>query len=92
MIDADEEGRDVAGGSWEVPGQPGNRWGLVEGSGCKLSVGNICPFVHLLHCLQYISRQVINKTTRALDQNVDTAGQIPFSLIIYLKTFEFMPY
>lgn len=28
---------------------------------------------------------------RALDQNVGTAGQIPFSLIIYLKTFEFMP-
>lgn len=54
MIDADEEGRDVGGGSWEVPGQPGNRWGLVEGSGCKLSVSNICPFVHLLHCLQFI--------------------------------------
>lgn len=27
MRDADEEGRDVAGGSWEVPGKPGNRWG-----------------------------------------------------------------
>lgn len=28
-----------------------NRWGLMESSGCKLSVGNICLFVHLLHSL-----------------------------------------
>lgn len=52
MIDADEDTEEK---HWRrVEGGTGcriNRWGLMESSGCKLSVGNICPFVHLLHLL-----------------------------------------
>lgn len=47
MRSEEEHWRRVEGGT----GRKSNRWGLMEGSGCKLSVGNICLFVHLLHSL-----------------------------------------
>lgn len=55
---------------------------FVSATSVRLS---ICYTVYSLFSIRSLIK------LRALDQNVGTAGQIPFSLIVYLKTFEFTP-
>lgn len=81
-IDADEQRTStVEGGS----ACRSNRWGLMESSGCKVSVGNICPsicYIFFTVC-EAENYKVGNNSYNILDQK-DRIGFLKKTKILFL--------